>query len=336
MKISNETKVGALTAIAITLLILGFNFLKGKTLFKTGNLIYAKYNDTKGIMVSNPVFINGYQVGSVYDIENADRNLSSIVVTIKLKSSYNIPANSVATIKDNPLGAPSINIKLGDGTKYLSTGDTLLTASSAGLLGDVMNKLGPVSDQIKTTVHSLDSVLKNINTIFDPATKNNLQEVIANINKTTASLVVSSASIQAMLNQQSGSIAASMNNVNSFTRNLADNNDKVTRLLGNLEKTTDNLASTDINGTVDKLRTSIESLNGILAKLNSTDGSLGKLMNDKVLYNNLTNTVRSANILLDDLRTHPKRYVNISVFGEKDKSGPLTAPLPVDSSRMQP
>jgi phospholipid/cholesterol/gamma-HCH transport system substrate-binding protein len=336
MKISNETKVGALTAIAITLLILGFNFLKGKTLFKTGNLIYAKYNDTKGIMVSNPVFINGYQVGSVYDIENADRNLSSIVVTIKLKSSYNIPANSVATIKDNPLGAPSINIKLGDGTKYLSTGDTLLTASSAGLLGDVMNKLGPVSDQIKTTVHSLDSVLKNINTIFDPATKNNLQEVIANINKTTASLVVSSASIQAMLNQQSGSIAASMNNVNSFTRNLADNNDKVTRLLGNLEKTTDNLASTDINGTVDKLRTSIESLNGILAKLNSTDGSLGKLMNDKVLYNNLTNTVRSANILLDDLRTHPKRYVNISVFGKKDKSGPLTAPLPVDSSRMQP
>lgn len=327
MKISNETKVGALTAVAITLLILGFNFLKGKTLFKTGNFIYAKYTDTKGIMVSNGVFINGFQVGSVYDIENADKNLSAIVVAIKLKDNYNIPANSIASIKENPLGNASITIALGDAATYVKSGDTILTASNAGLLGDVMNKLGPVGDQIKATVGSLDSVLKNINTIFDPATKNNLQEVIANINKTTASLVVSSASIQAMLNQQTGAITASMNNVSSFTKNLADNNEKVTRMLGNVEKTTENLSKADIDGTVAQLKTSIETLNTILGKMSSTDGSLGKLLNDKALYDNLTNTVRSANILMDDLRVHPKRYVNISVFGKKDKTGPLMAPL---------
>lgn len=327
MKISNETKVGALTAVAITLLILGFNFLKGKTLFKTGNIIYAKYTDTKGIMVSNGVFINGFQVGSVYDIENADKNLSAIVVAIKLKDNYNIPANSIASIKENPLGNASITIALGDAATYVKSGDTILTASNAGLLGDVMNKLGPVGDQIKTTVGSLDSVLKNINTIFDPATKNNLQEVISNINKTTASLVVSSASIQAMLNQQTGAITASMNNVNSFTKNLADNNDKVTKMLGNVEKTTENLSKADIDGTVAQLKNSIETLNTILGKMSSTDGSLGKLLNDKALYDNLTNTVRSANILMDDLRVHPKRYVNISVFGKKDKTGPLMAPL---------
>ena len=327
MKISNETKVGALTAVAITLLILGFNFLKGKTLFKTGNFIYAKYTDTKGIMVSNGVFINGFQVGSVYDIENADKNLSAIVVAIKLKDNYNIPANSIASIKENPLGNASITIALGDAATYVKSGDTILTASNAGLLGDVMNKLGPVGDQIKNTVGSLDSVLKNINTIFDPATKNNLQEVIANINKTTASLVVSSASIQAMLNQQTGAITASMNNVNSFTKNLADNNDKVTRMLGNVEKTTENLSKADIDGTIAQLKNSIETLNTILGKMSSTDGSLGKLLNDKALYDNLTNTVRSANILMDDLRVHPKRYVNISVFGKKDKTGPLMAPL---------
>jgi phospholipid/cholesterol/gamma-HCH transport system substrate-binding protein len=327
MKISNETKVGALTAVSITLLILGFNFLKGKTLFKTGNFIYAKYTDTKGIMVSNGVFINGFQVGSVYDIENADKNLSAIVVAIKLKDNYNIPANSIASIKENPLGNASITIALGDAATYVKSGDTILTASNAGLLGDVMNKLGPVGDQIKATVGSLDSVLKNINTIFDPATKNNLQEVIANINKTTASLVVSSASIQAMLNQQTGAITASMNNVNSFTKNLADNNDKVTRMLGNVEKTTENLSKADIDGTIAQLKTSIETLNTILGKMSSTDGSLGKLLNDKALYDNLTNTVRSANILMDDLRVHPKRYVNISVFGKKDKTGPLMAPL---------
>lgn len=333
MKISNETKVGALTAVAITLLILGFNFLKGKTLFKTGNIIYAKYADTKGIMVSNGVFINGFQVGSVYDIENADKNLSAIVVAIKLKDNYNIPANSIASIKENPLGNASIAITLGDAANYVKSGDTILTASNAGLLGDVMNKLGPVGDQIKATVGSLDSVLKNINTIFDPTTKNNLQEVIANINKTTASLVVSSASIQAMLNQQTGAITASMNNVNSFTKNLADNNDKVTKMLGNVEKTTENLAKADIDGTVAQLKKSIETLNTILGKMSSTDGSLGKLLNDKALYDNLTNTVRSANILMDDLRVHPKRYVNISVFGKKDKTGPLMAPL--DSTKAK-
>jgi phospholipid/cholesterol/gamma-HCH transport system substrate-binding protein len=332
MKISNETKVGALTAIAITLLILGFNFLKGKTLFKTGNLLYAKYTNTKGIMVSNPVFINGYQVGSVYDIENADENLSSIVITIKLKSYYNIPVNSVASIKENPLGANSIQIQLGNAGKFLASGDTVMTADKAGLIGEVMNKLGPVGDQLQHTVQSLDSVLKNINSIFDPNTKNNLQQVIANINKTTASLVVSSASLQSMMNQQSGAITQSMNHVASFTKNLSDNNDKVTRMLSNVEKTTDNLAKADLAGSVDKLKTAMTGLNDVLSKVNSQEGSVGKLLNDKTLYNNLTNTIRSANILLDDLRVHPKRYVNVSVFGRKDKSTPLMAPLPVTDS----
>ena len=331
MKISNETKVGALTAVAITLLILGFNFLKGKTLFKTGNIVYAKYTDTKGIMVSNAVYINGFQVGAVYDIENADKGLSSIVIAIKLKDNYDIPVNSIAVIKDNPLGTPSVAITLGDAKTFVKPGDTLITGSNAGLLGDVMNKLGPVSDQIKVTVHSLDSVLKNINAIFDPNTKNNLQGVIANLNRTTASLVVSSVSIQGLLNAQSGAIAQSMTNLNSFTRNLSDNNEKVTHTLANLETATNNFSKADINGAVEKFKTSITSLNSILEKAGSTNGSLGKLLNDKALYDNLTNTVRSANILMDDLRVHPKRYVNISVFGRKEKGGALTAPLPVDT-----
>jgi phospholipid/cholesterol/gamma-HCH transport system substrate-binding protein len=327
MKISNETKVGALTAIAITLLILGFNFLKGKTFFKTGNIVYAPYADSKGLMVSNPVFVNGFQVGAVFDIENKDKNLSEIIVAIKLKDDYNIPRNSVASIKDNPLGTPSIDVKLGDSKAFLRPGDTLLTAASAGLLGDVMKRFGPVGDQVTTTLHSLDSVLKNINTIFDPRTKGNLQEVIANMNRTTASLMVSSASLQAMLNQQSGALAQSLNNVSSFTKNLADNNEKVTKTLANLEKTSTNFSNVDVAGTVDRLRSSINTLNNILDKVNSSEGSLGKLMNDKTLYNNLINTTRSANILLDDLRIHPKRYVNVSVFGKKDKSEPLKAPL---------
>jgi phospholipid/cholesterol/gamma-HCH transport system substrate-binding protein len=327
MTVSNETKVGALTAVAITLLILSFNFLKGKTLLKTGNYLYAKYTDTKGVKISNPVYVNGFQVGAVADIENADPNLESIIVSIKLTDSYNIPANSVAVINENPLGTPSIEIKLGDNKAFLQQGDTLLTAESKGILSGVMDKLGPVTKQLEKTISTLDTVLRNLNTVFDPQTKNNLQSVIANVNKTTESLVVSSASLQQMLNQQTGSIAQSMNNVNKFTKNLSDNNEKVSQTLTNVTKTSENFAKADLAGSVDQLKAAIGNLNKLVEKANSTDGSLGKLINDKTLYNNLNNTIKSANILVDDLRVHPKRYVNISVFGKKDKTGPLMAPL---------
>jgi phospholipid/cholesterol/gamma-HCH transport system substrate-binding protein len=327
MKISNETKVGALTAIAITLLILGFNFLKGRSLFKTGNFLYAKYPDAKGLMVSNPVYINGYQIGSVYDIENEDENLKNIIVTIKLKSNYNIPSNSLASVKENPLASSSIIIALGDDKKSLHSGDTLQTLNNPGLLGDLTNKFSPIADQLKNTLHSLDTILKNVNTIFDPSTKNNLQQVIANLSKATANLTVSSVSIENMLDKQSGSIAQTINNTNSFTKNLSDNNEKITKTLANLETTTSNLSKADLAGTVADLKQSLQKLNTTLDKVNSSNGSIGLLINDKALYNNLNNTIRSTNILIDDLKTHPKRYVNVSVFGKKDKSTPLTAPL---------
>ena len=327
MKVSNETKVGVLAAVAITLFVLGFNFLKGKSLFKTGNYLYAKYSNTKGIMVSNPVLINGFQVGNVSDIENADPNLRNIIVTIKLKDKYNIPANSVAAIKDNPLGSPSMEIVIGNDTKYLQSGDTLITGNNAGLFGALTDKVAPIADQLKVTLHSLDSVLKNVNSIFDANTKSNLQGTMANINRTTASLAVSAGSIQAMLNEQSSAINQSMKNLSSFTKNLADNNEKVTKMMTNIEKTTENLSKADIDGSIASLKKAIDNMNGLVEKVGSKDGTLGLMMNDKQLYYQLLNTVRSTNILLDDFKTHPKRYVSISVFGGKDKSKPLTAPL---------
>jgi len=327
MKVSNETKVGALTAISITLLILGFNFLKGKTLFKTGHYIYAKYGDTKGLMVSNTVYINGFQVGTVMEIDNEDASLHNIILTLKLKEFYQIPTNSIAIIKENPLGTASINIQLGNASTFLNAGDTVITQNNPGMLAGIMDKLGPVGIQVQQTLTHLDSVLKNINKIFDPTTRNNMQEVIANINKTTASLVISSASIQQMLAAQSGSIAQSMDNINGFTKNLADNNDKVTRVLTNVETTTAQLAKTDFTGTVEQLKAAVNNLNSLITSLNSNNGTLGKLMHDEALYKQLNETLNSANILLDDLRVHPKRYVSLSVFGKKDKTGPLMQTL---------
>jgi phospholipid/cholesterol/gamma-HCH transport system substrate-binding protein len=334
MKVSNETKIGALTAISVVLLILGFNFLKGKSLFKTGNFLYAKYNDAKKINSSDPVYINGYQVGTVYGTDIQDANLKNIIVAIKLNSSYNIPVNSTASIESNPFGGQGVDITLGNSTKYLSSGDTILSTNDGGLLASITNKISPVADELKTTLLSLDSVLKNVNTVLDPRTKGNLQNVIANLGKVAANMVISTESLQSLLNTETGSLAKSLNNVSSFTKNLADNNDKISHVLSNMDSTTAHLSRADIEGIANNLKTSANKLNEILEKANSTNSSVGALINSKELYNNINNSIRSLNTLMDDLRVHPKRYVNISVFGKKEKANYLTAPLK-DSTNTQ-
>ncbi len=325
MKINNETKVGALTALAIAMLIIGFNFLKGKNLFKTGNYLFAKYTNTKGIMVSNGVFINGFKVGTIYEIENSDPSLKEIVVTIKLLGNYNIPKNSVASIKESALSSPSMEIVMGNDAHFLSSGDTINTAEKENFISSIGSKIAPVGNQLKTTLHSMDSLLNNVNDLLDADGKNNLKHSIANINKATLSLLVSAASIERMLNAQSGAISQTMTNVNSFTKNLAENNVKISKSMDNLQKTTENLANADIDGIINSLKKSTNKLTDILEKVDNKDGTIGLLVNDKQLYYNLTNAVRSANILMDDLKVHPKRYINI--LGKKDKTPPLTAPL---------
>jgi phospholipid/cholesterol/gamma-HCH transport system substrate-binding protein len=184
------------------------------------------------------------------------------------------------------------------------------------------------------TLRTLDTVLRNINETFDPYTKHNMQDIVANFNRISNSLVVSSASIQQMLNQQNGALAKSLENINSFTGNLARNNEKVTNSLTNFETTTDKLAKADIDGTVNQLRLTVERLNASVEKLDSKDGSIGKLLNDTQVYDNLANTTRSLNILMDDIRVNPKRYVSISIFGGRSKGQYLTSPLPVNDTTV--
>lgn len=327
MRVSNETKVGALTVIAVTLIILGFNFLKGKTFFKSGTFIYAKYTDTKGLIVSNPVFVNGFQVGTVFEIENMNDNLSELVVCIKLNQLYKIPANSIATIQENPLGTNAINIVPGNGTLLIHSGDTIKTAPATSLLGDFMNTLSPLGEQIKNTITSLKNVLDNVNQTLDEENRQNLKVILANLSTTTANLDKSIQSVEGMLNKQNGSIAQTADNINAFTANLNQNNQKISNILTNLDSTTKSIKDADLNKTIKDIQVALVSLNTTINKLNNGNGTAAKLLNDPNMYTQLQSTIKSVNTLVDDIKVHPKRYVSLSVFGKKDKKTPLTKPL---------
>ncbi len=320
MKVSNETKVGALTAIAITVLILGFNFLKGKNITDIDHTLYAVFPDVEGLAISGPVFANGFQVGRIADMEEVDQQLSGILVTITLTKNINIPNNSFATMNKSLLGASSVKLQLGDSKTFYKEGDTLTVKLSPDIMTEVKGTLSPAVDNINKTLVALESVIQKLNNVIDPGTQNNLHTIIANLAK-------SSQSLNEMLNTQTGALAKSLDNVESITGNLKRSNGKIDSTLSNVEKATAQLAEAKIAATIDEMKKTLAQLESTIGKMNDPKGTIGALLNERKLYDEIRQTNRSLTILLDDLKTHPKRYVNVSVFGKKDKSTPLSKPI---------
>lgn len=333
MKINNETKIGVLAIVGIALLAIGFNFLKGSSLFRENKNIYAVYQDVQGLVKSNPVVINGLQVGRIEKLDGG-KDMKRIVVTVSLTKDINIPSNSLAVINPNLLGSPTLEIQLGNAGNYLKNGDTLLTTLSGGAFDEAMKLINPVLYEVKNAVKSLDSVLTTITGVFDTRAKNDIKSMLSNLNLVTASFVVTSGSIQKLMDSQNGALAQSLNNMNTFTSNLNSNNQRLDSILENAKVFSGKLSAIDLAKTLDTLNVAINNFKAGTEKINSKDGSLGLLLNDKTLYNNLAATSSKINILLDDIRVHPRRYVNFSVFGKKDKGNYITAPLSDDTLKV--
>lgn len=332
MKISNEAKIGIIAIAALIVLFLGFSFLKGKNIFHKETKMYAVYNDVLGLKQSNPVVINGLQVGKISNIDGG-KDMKQLLVTVTFGKDVNIPINSIAIINPNLLGSPTLEIQLGNSTTYKSNGDTLLTTASSGAFDEALKVLNPVLYEVRNAVKSLDSVLQIVGTTFDPQTKNNIKDIIANLSLVTLSFTTTAKSLEVMMDPEKGALAQSLRNVNQFTANLNGNNAKLDSIMQNVNIATRNIAAVNVQQTMDSLDVAVNNLKNVSEKFNNKDGSLGLLLNDKSLYNNLEATSNKLNILVDDIRVHPKRYVNISVFGKKDKGNYLTAPM-VDDTVM--
>ena len=326
MKISNETKVGVLTITGLTILILGFNFLKGKDLFKKRKKIYAVFNDLGSLSKSNEVKINGYVIGSVYALNVKDKDMSGIVATISLTQDVNIPKDSKAMISTPLVGASYIVIQKGTGKDYLQPGDTLTTFVDVGILDDVKAQLTPTLTKVRVTLDSLNTVFGSVNGLLNSTAKNNLHETLDNLNKASNSL-------NSLLDKETGQLPKILTNAEAFTRSLNKDTANLSATIYNARKTSEKLAALELQPAVDSLKSMIASMKTAAEKMTNEKGTLGALMHDKTLYNKLKDAILSAEILLDDLRAHPKRYVGFSIFGRKDKTGPLNAPLQKDTTQ---
>ncbi|HVI49212.1 MAG TPA: MlaD family protein [Chitinophaga sp.] len=331
LKLSNETKVGILTVLGITLLVLGFNLLKGKSLFSHNRTIYAVYKQVNGLQPSNAVQVNGLVVGTVSKLDVMNNDPSRILVSITLTKDLDIPRNSIARITSDLLGVKTVQVDLGNAKEYLQNNDTIYAGVDGSFTDALKQQLNPLVTKLQGTLSHIDTVLLTVTAILDTTAKGNLQDAIRHLSVTMNNLSHTTASLNGMLDPNKGNVQATFNNLASITGNLKDNNAKISGILDNAKKTTDALANGNIEKTLLQLQQTVNSLNATMAKLNSTDGTVGLMLNDKKVYNNLQYSLGNLNKLLEDLRVNPKRYVHFSLFGKKDK----TKPLPSDSVTAQ-
>jgi len=308
--VTNQVKVGIFAFITIVIFILGFYFLKGINLFSTKSRYYATYSAVDGIYKSSPVLINGYRIGIVSDLF-INPKTGEVVIEMLSENDFPIPTDSRASIQSTDLmGGKVVGIQLGKNTTYIQSGDTIQSVIKKDLFGTVGDAIDPLMLKISNTLQNLDTVLNGVAIALN---KNNPQSTIGLLNTSLASISGITQSLEATL--KSGSLDKSLKNVESITSNIEKNNANIDRLLNNVATFTDNLKETDIKQTIDNAKIAIGELQLILAEINKGEGTIGKLVKDKKMYENLEAATSNLDKLLVDVKANPYRYVNVSIFG---------------------
>ena len=315
MKITNETKVGILAAVAITILVLGYSFLKGNNVFSTETEFYATYRSVEGLTVSKPVLVNGYQIGRVSALDLQPNG--TILAQFKINSDYEIPKNTIARLESTDLlGGKAIVFELGNSKLYAVDGDTLRANSEKNL----MEQVQPMQKKAEQIIGRLDSVLTSVNNTISPDFQRNFNKSFASIARTLETLEGTTQRVDNLVGAESTRISAIMGNLESVSANFKNNNQRINAVMTNLEKVSDQFARSNFEHTIQNADKAVADMQAAINKVNSGQGTLGQLINDNKLYDNLSNASANLDKLMIDLKANPKRYVSFSVFGgKKDK-----------------
>ncbi len=292
-----EVKIGLIGILAIGMLIFGINYLRGVAMFKSSRSYYVEFNNINGLPVSSPVFANGYKIGLVRDIQYNYEKLGTVTVEVEVEEGMRIPTGSKGELVTEMLGTVKMNLLLNlESKNYLQPGDTLQGFANNGIMG-VAETMVP---KLELMLPKMDSILNSLNKLMaDPA----LAATLHNAEQVTANLTVTTHELNKLMKNDLPKITG---NLNSLTDNL--------------NTISYNLKGIDYAATMRSIDSTLYNVRVLTNKLNSKDNTIGLLFNDPTLYNNLSTTTSNAASLLEDLKSHPKRYVHFSLFGRKEKT----------------
>ena len=312
MKFTKEIKAGLIALLAIIGFVILFQFMKGKSLFTTDNIFYAKFDNVEGLAASNPVSINGLKVGQVDKIVAQTETDGKIhfVVKVLIDSDYSFSKKSTLEIFEPGLmSGKQMRINLAYGDPMAKDGDTLKGAFTLSLMNNISSQIGPVKDQFQIVLRRVDSLTTSANQILNDQNRAEIKELLINLNRTVTSFEGTSRQTNKLLANSDPKIQKVLDNANLATLSAKNAIDKYGRVA-------DEVDVKSLNNTIEKLSVTSDKLNNVISGIQNGEGSLGKLTKDDKLYNNLNTASDNLNKLIEDLKANPKRYLNFSVFGK--------------------
>lgn len=328
MKVRNEITVGALTIISVLILILGYNYLKGNDVFKKTEKYLISFDNVTGLYKANAVMINGHEIGRISDIylDNTSSG-NNILVEISLPSNVKIPENSKFFITSvDLLGKKGIAVQVGDSKEYLKPGVIYAGEKNVDFIKSIAEQLDPIKNKTEALMTSLDTMLKDVHDAIGSGENNQLKKTLSQLNTTLTKANAVMDDVSSILAKEKNHIESlianaegTISNANTLTKKLADNSDKIDKILADIEQFSGKVSKIELEATINSARETLNEVNTLLQSVNAGEGTLGKIAKDENLYQRVDSTIASLNFLLQDLQANPKRYVSFSLIERKNK-----------------
>ena len=321
MKSKKELIIGLVSIVGIAGLVVGFYFLKGQEIWKIRTVYYTHYNNSGGLNTGRPVNLNGLQVGIVTKVSFQPPNINRVLVEFELNDPNikSITKGSQMVLNSDLLSGPYLDIKWKDTTSFYNSNDTIPSTVSLALEDQINERLLPLEKKTDELISTADSAIKTIEAIFSRNT-DNLDQSFEGIKNAINNFERVSLNLDTLIKSQKYRIGEILYNVESITDNLKESNDQISNLISNTAQITDTLAKVDFVGTVDKAKKSLDEANLILYDLQHGDGTLTHLIQDSTMYFQINEMLSEATRLIENIKTHPNRYLQFSIFGGRDKS----------------